>query len=874
MDEELRLHVELEAEKLRAEGLPANEARRKALRDFGGIEQTKEVCRDARGTTSVDAIVRDTRHAARRLLRDWRFTTAAVAILGLGIGATTAVFTVVNAAMFRGQIVDTDRLVDIFQNARDGGGPAGSSYPAYQDMAAYTDVFASTAAASMPDGATFRDGEGGGLRSAVVEHASATYLTTLGLRPALGRWFEASEERVGAAPVAVVGHGTWIRKFGADPSVIGRTIRIRGIPVTIVGVGPAGHNATLPIGVVTDFWLPVPAIVPLGGPPRALERRPAEAMLFVKARLRDGVTLPQAQAAMDILGKRLAAEFPDEDPGNGITVIASSDVRVHPELDVVLVALAGILLAMVGLVLAIACSNLATLLLVRGTARAKEVSIRLAVGAARGALVRHLLIESLLLALLGGAAGCLIAWWALQSLDAVNLPIGLDLTLDLRVLAFALAVSLVTGLLFGLAPALKATKVDLLSSLRDDGEARSPERRRLTLKNALVVSQVAVSVLLLGLTSVSLQMMDAARAQRTGFAVNGVAILQTDARYAGYDAAAARAQADRLLRRVTAIPGVQAAALSAGAPMATIGAGIVIAGGDTAPVPAASVWAGPGFFETLQIPLIAGRVFDERDRIDAPRVTVVNESMARRYFGTVNAIGRRFRFDGDPASWREVIGVVRDTSTADLGGDLVDPQPYLFYQPFTQSERLPAFVIARTSLDATGLVGAMQRELRALDVTIPVVAAETMAQSLENSLMPARVASRFLGVLGGVGLGLAGIGLYAVVAFAVARRSREIGVRMALGAGTGQVIWSVGRELAALVGVGTGVGLGLSTLVILALRAVSASPAPGISLYRPQVDPVALAAIATFMAMVGLAAAFVPARRAARLDPLLALRHD
>ena len=249
MDDELRLHVELETERLQAGGLSPQAARRQALRDFGGIEQIKEISRDVRGTTSVDAVLRDVRQGARRLIRDWRFTVAAVLILGLGIGATTAVFSVVNAVLFRGQIVDTDRLVDLYQNAGDGGSTAGTSYPAYQDMAAYTDVFASTAAASMPDSATFRDGNGG-LRPAVVEYATATYLTTLGLRPSLGRWFEESEERVGAALVAVVGHGTWIRKFGADPSVIGRTIRILGTPVTIVGVGPAGHNATLPIGVV------------------------------------------------------------------------------------------------------------------------------------------------------------------------------------------------------------------------------------------------------------------------------------------------------------------------------------------------------------------------------------------------------------------------------------------------------------------------------------------------------------------------------------------------------------------------------------------------------------------------------------------------
>ena len=554
----------------------------------------------------------------------------------------------------------------------------------------------------------------------------------------------------------------------------------------------------------------------------------------------------------------------------------STDVRIHPGLDGILAGLAAVLLGAVGLVLAIACSNLATLLLVRGAGRAKEVSVRLAVGAARGELIRHLLTESLLLSAAGGVVGCVLAWWAVRGLAGINLPVGVAVTLDVRVLGFALVLSLVTGVLFGLAPALKSTKVDLLSSLRDDGEVRSREHRWLTLKNGLVVVQVAVSVLLLAGTSVALQMMSAARAQQTGFAVDGVAILETDARYAGYDAAAGRTFVERLRQRVEAIPGVQSATLVSGDPMSPVGLPLIIEGAGTEPVQGGSIWAAPGFFETLQIPLLYGRTIDTRDRAETPRVAVVNQSFARRYFGTANALGRRFRPELDTDLWYEVVGVVGDTKTSDLGGDLVDPTPYLFFRSFAQANRSPTSVMARTSLGAAGLVGAMQRELRALDLAVPVVSAKTMAQFLEESLMLGRIAAGFLGALGVLGLSLAGIGLYAVVAFAVARRSREIGVRMALGARSGQVVWSVGREMAVLVGVGTGVGLALSIVAILVLRVVSVPPsgAANITLYRPDIDPAALASIALFMAMVGMAAAYVPARRAARLDPLLALRRD
>jgi len=573
------------------------------------------------------------------------------------------------------------------------------------------------------------------------------------------------------------------------------------------------------------------------------------------------------------------AEYPKEDPGKGIAVFASSDVRIHPQMDALLAPLASVLLGVVGLVLAIACSNLATLLLVRGAARAKEVAVRLALGATRGQLVRHLLTESLLLSAAGGLAGCILAWWGIRSLSALDLPIVVDLSLDYRVLTFALALSLGTGVAFGLAPALKATKIDLLSTLRDGGEARSSEYRWLSLKNALVVFQVAVSVVLLGGTSLALQMLIAARTQPAGFAIDGVAILETDARYAGYSATEASNVYEELRRRVAAIPGVESAVLARGLPMQTAGMGLVIEGAGTAAGPvvvAGTIWAGAGYFDMLRIPILYGRALDERDRSDTPRVAVISETMARQYFGTGNAasaVGRRFRFEADTNSWMEVIGVARDTGTADRGGDLVDPTPQLFYRSFTQWDLPPNTVLAQTSLDAAGLVGAMQRELRGLNVTLPVVSAKTMAQYLDDSLLAPKAAATLLGGLGALGLCLAGIGLYAVVAFAVSRRSREIGIRMALGARSQQVVWTVAREVAVLVGVGTGVGLTLALLAILALRLVTVST-PGVSLYRPTADPVALLSIAAFMAMVGLAAAYLPARRAARMDPLVALRHD
>ena len=590
---------------------------------------------------------------------------------------------------------------------------------------------------------------------------------------------------------------------------------------------------------------------------------------------------------MNVLARRLAAEYPDEVRGSGefalgagITVLASKDVRVHPQADAPMMALASLVLVIVGLVLAIACSNLATLLLVRGAARAKEVSVRLAMGATRRQLVRHLLIESLLLSLAGGIAGCILAWWGIQALQRIDLPVTVDLTLDYRVLAVAIALSLVTGVAFGLAPALKATRVDLLPALRDEG-LQPIDRRRLTLKNALIVFQVAVSVLLLGGTSIFLQQLAATRALRVGYAVDGVAMIETDLRFVVSPGVSPGVNlVEELLRRIAAVRGVQSAALSYGLPMRTATVPIVVegtAGGTRSPGDPATIWAGAGYFETLRIPVLYGRVFDAHDRANTPRVAVITEAMARRHFGAVNAVGRRFRIENEPDSSMEVIGVVRDTGTGSFSTDVLDRQAYLFYRSFAQSGLLPTTVIARTSGDAATLVGAMQRELRVLDATLPVITATTMRQDLETSQAAPKAVATFLGVLGGIGLLLASIGLYAVVAFAVARRSREIGIRMALGARSQQVVWSIARGVAGLIGVGTGIGLGLTVLAMFALRAASAPGNIGIGsidVYRPDIDPVALLAIAAVTAGVGVAAAFVPARRAALMDPLAALRHE
>jgi predicted permease len=885
LDEELQLHLDQEIAQHIARGMSPQEARLSALRAFGGFEKTKDECRDAWGLRLVDQLARDTRYATRRLARDWRFSLLAVLILALGIGANTAMFSVVNAMFSRPlPFRDAHRLVNIYQNDADSGEPLTTSYPAYEDMAAYTDLYAGTMAFSIPVPVRYYRDEV--VRPGLAEFATSTYLEVLGLEPSAGRWFTEAEDRLGSQPMAVLSHRVWTTGFGRAPSVIGETVRINGAPVTVIGVGPEGHTSSFHAGVVTDFWLSIPFIrtVAAGGEIGAdvLERSPPVAPFMVKARLRDDVSLPQAQAAMTALGARLASEFPDDDPGRGISVMRSDTLRVHPQFDGVLNYGATFLMTVVGLLLAIACTNLATWLLVRGLSRAKEVSVRLALGATRGQLVRQLLVESTLLAGVGGAAGCLLAVWAIRVVALMDLPLDAGVGLDHRVLVFSLALSLLTGVLFGLAPALKSTRVTLTPALRTEGDTLMSTRHGFTLKNMLVVSQVALSCVLLVWGGVFLQQLATGQTADLGFRVDDLAFVETDAGFAGHVGDEAAALYETVRDRIAALPGVESATRAARPPLGFSGtiSELVIDGyapADGEVISVRSAWAGPWYFETLQIPLLYGRSFSDFDRPGAPGVTVINESMARRYFGEPNAVGRRFRvaetsgatLEAAPGTGFEVIGVVPDTRTSVFE----EPRP-LFYRSFSQARAATPTVVVRTTLDPVSLLQPMQQTLRELGGGLPVISARTMSQHVADSLGEERTWGAFLGGLGALGLGLASLGLYAVMAFAVSRRAREIGIRMALGAQRIQVMWTVSRNVATLVGVGVATGLGLSWLSVRGTAAMSSSLSQEgvVNLFVPTVGLMTYVTVTALMVAVGLVAAFVPARRAALADPLVALR--
>ena len=816
----------------------------------------------------MEALIQDLKYAARRLAGSPLFTTMAVVIIALGIGANTAIFSGVNAALFRPQPFENpDELVHIYQDSDDGE-PNSTSYPAYRDIVGYRNLF-SDVAATFDFVVNLQTNDG--IRPALVEYATASYFPMLGLRPSAGRWFDTEEDEIGAGGFAVVGYLAWETHFGRDPNIIGQTVRLNGAPVTIVGIGPEAYNGMVS-GVAVDYWLSISSLLPVGGNFSAgmLERR-QDHWFQVRARLEPGVTSAHAQSAMDALAARLAEEFPNLNQGRDITVFSSRDVRVHPSVDGMLLPASAGLMAVVGLVLIIACSNLAILLLVRGASRARDMSIRLAIGASRAQLIRGFLSESVLLSAAGGVLGYAVAAWTLQLVMRYQLPLGapvaLDVGLDSRVLLFTVVLSLVTGIAFGLAPALSASRTDVISTLRDDSENLSLGRRWLGLKNALVVFQVAVSVLLLVGAGLFIRSLTNAEGAEPGFSVVDVAFLETNAMQAGYGFEEGQVLYRTLLDRVRSTPGVVSAAIASAPRIGGRGSSTMIVEGYVSPDGTGAVelpfgFVGAGYFETLRIPLLHGRSFTGEDRADSRRVVIVNETLAQRYWGTADVVGRRIRHQSAEDSWMEIVGVVGDTRVREV----VEPARSVFYKPFDQSQTSTVSFLARTSGDPAALVTGLRSTLRNLDAAVPVLRAKTMSDHIGESLIMSRISAAFLSGFSVLALSLAGLGLYALVASAVSQRSREVGIRMALGARSPQVVWMIVREVMTIVGVGLVAGIGLSLVAMRGLTGL---------LYQVSVgDPATLLGVTVVLAAVAFFATWVPARRAAHVDPVVALRHD
>ena len=813
-------------------------------------------------------LLQDVKYGLRMLVRSPGFSLIAVLSLALGIGANTAIFSLINAVLLRPlPVEDAASLMAISTTDQRNPGNLQVSHLNFKDLRAQNTTFTDLAAFAF-NGLNYSNGrESQPVNAQVV---TANYFSVLGVHLPLGRGFLQQEEDT-RVPVVVLSDGFWERTLGADRAIVGKTITLNQTPYTVVGVAPKTFTGTL-LGGGPDVWVPVTrALAPVTD---WFETRRG-LWLFVVGRLKPGVTPEQARANLKAVFAPLESGFPADNKGRSITAVPLLEARLNPtgQGPNLIVQISSLLMAIVGIVLLIACANIANLLLARASKRRREVAIRLALGASRGRLVRQLLTESVLLSVLGGAAGLLLAWGPLGALEGVRLPLPIpvdnSITTDGRVLLFTLGLALATGLVFGLAPALQSARADVVPVLKNELVPSAGVRRGLasilTLRQGLVVAQVALSLMSLIAAGLFLRSLRHQQQIDPGFQTSGVLIVNFNLARSGYTPDRGQVFYDQLVDRVAALPGVVHAAIASGPPLAGgLARSVFPEGMDTTTRDRVLVQVnavGVGYFDTIGVPVLRGRAFTTADTSQSPRVVVINETMAQRFWPDQDAIGKRFKFFGDP-DYTTVVGVAKDSKYNAIAEA---PIPFI-YEAFRQRFSSGATLHVRTAGDATGLAGPVRHEVQQIDPAVPVFNARTLETQIGNSLQPLRMNVVLLGVFGGLALLLASIGLYGVTNYSVSQRTREIGVRMALGADPRAVMALVLGRGMLLVGLGLALGLAVAIAAGGALRAL-------VNGVNPR-DPLTLAGTAAVLGVVAFVASYVPARRATRIDPLIALRTD
>jgi predicted permease len=822
-------------------------------------------------------LLQDLRFGARALWKSPGFTLVAVVSLAVGIGANTTIFSLVNAALLRPLpgVADEARVVDVNRTTREGDSFTQTSYPDYEYFRDHARTLQGLAAYTFLPLDVTAGGEAERLHGLLI---SSNYFDVMGARAERGRFLLPEEDRAGAAPAAVISYSLWRNRMGAAEDAVGKQIALNGRQFTIVGVAPEGFKAPF-IYLSPDVFVPVHAQAE-AMPGRDMLSDRAAGWLGVRGRLKEGATVEQAQAELSVLAGQLQTEFSEAERGMGASVRPVG--HVPGEVRSAVVGFMATLSVVVGLVLLVACANVAGMLLARSSARRREMAIRAAMGATRGRVIRQLLTESLMLFICGGSLGVLLAVWMNDLVLAFRpkgtLAVAFDLNVDWRVLAYTLGVSLLTGVVFGLAPAVTASRPDLVPALKDASPSGATARTRL--RGAFVVGQIAISLVLLVAAALCVKSLRNAAHIETGFDSDGVWLASVDLGLQGYDEARGREFFRRLKERVASEPGVEAVALARSVQLSGLQFGnpVRIEGHEPAagepPLNVFSNSVDEDYMRALRVPLLAGRGVAASDDAKAPRVVVINETMANRYFGGAGAaVGQHFTVIGRPAPGDrtprtdtavEIVGVARDGRYYTLGEQ---PQAYM-YVPAAQDYRGMATLHVRVAqgADAPAIVSALRREARALDPNLPLVNVQPMTEAVGFSLIPLRLAASVVGGLGLVGLMLAALGVYGVVAYTVGARTREIGIRVALGAQARDILRLVMRQGFVLVLV----GLALVAAGAFALTRYLASLLYGVSTS----DPLAFSSGAVLLAFAALLASYLPARRATKVDPTLALRHE
>lgn len=815
----------------------------------------------------MEGLLRDARISLRRLRKAPGFTLIAVLSLALGIGANTAVFSFVNTILMRPLPVESpERLVSVNNTPEKKEQTLFPtlSYPDYRDYRDRNDVLEGLIAYRLAPVSLSYDAVNERLWGYL---ATGNYFETLGIKPHLGRLFTPKDDITpGAHPVAVITHACWQKRFAGDPRVVGKDVRVNGRNFTIIGVSPRNFRGT-ELGYAPEMWFPMMMMPEIEPGSNTLEDRKSE-NLFVQGRLKPDVHLAQAESALKIIAAHLARDYPLTNEGKTITLSAPGLLGSFMRGPII--GFAGALMVVAGLVLLLACTNLASLLLARSTERRKEIAIRLALGAKRRDLVRQLLTESVLVASMGGVFGLLLAYWAVHSLilfkPPIDVPLSTELHIDWRVLLFTVGTSVLVGAAIGLAPALQSTKPDLIPALKDEGSAAGYRRSRL--RSGLVVLQVSLSLVLLICGGLILRSLHRAQFLNPGFIQSNAIKMSFDLELQGYDDTRSKDFQRRLLDRARSLPGIQYAGLADFVPlsMSVFNDEIHIEGQQQArgaAVPHSMVGrASPEFLQALGVNLLQGRDFTEQDDETKPRVAIVNETFARRFWPNEAPVGKRFSFQGHQGPWIEVVGVIQDGKYFNLN----EKATPLVYTSLKQSGSWYLTIIVRASGDLQGVIAALRREIFQLDATLPVFNIQTMVEHMNPTLFPMRVAATMLTGFGLLALTLAAIGILGVISHVVSQRTREMGIRVALGSTPSRIFRLVVGYGLFLTAIGIVFGLAFTFVVTRLLSSL---------LYDVSaIDPLTFVLVLLLLSSIAFLACSIPAYRAMKVDPIYALKSE